>query len=81
MECVGIPIADVKHQESRKDVYIHMSLSVLCHQESRKDVYIHMSLSVLCVDFSRSCSYQPCGGLKSCQNLRVEDGDKGHTHE
>ena len=30
MECVRIPWADDKHQESRKDVGIYISLSALC---------------------------------------------------
>jgi len=30
---------------------------------------------------SRSCYYQPGGGLTRCQSLKVEDGGKGHTSE
>jgi len=30
MKCVRIPMADGKHQESRKDACIYMSLSALC---------------------------------------------------
>jgi len=30
MECVRIPLADGKYQESRKDVYIYMPLPELC---------------------------------------------------